>query len=187
MVNDIEYILIASLVAITALTLGGIGYGAKCRTAAAAAEGEKLALAFSILRDGPVSTAVEELLIYLDQERRLEPQLFIADLLAHSPATEQLKVLERVGEQRSELRQLSREIKRFANLSRYMFVIPLFGFPAILLPLGLHLDFASAVWYIAWGAVTSVLVLAGLVSVHLMHDRRVKFEELLSNLKVDVE
>jgi len=185
MESEIEYILIAALVAVMTLTVGGIGYGAKCRSDAAETEGQKLSDAFATLRDGTVSETVERLLSYISEERQLEPQLSIADLLAHALPTEDLRVLETVGETRAELRRLASQVKMFANLSRHLFIIPFIGFPAIFIPLALNLEFANALWYASWGLATFGFGTAGLGCIYVFHNKKVAFEERLSGLKID--
>ena len=188
MTGEIEYLLIGVLAAVLGLTFGGIGYGIRSRTQAAEAEGEKLANAFATIRDGPISSATEDILRYIESERQQDPAATIADLLAHAAPTEQLKVLERAGEKRVRLRNLSAQVKRLAQLASHLFIAPLIGFPAILLPLSLNVTSdppISAVWYTLWALFTIIFLLAGLLTLYRMHNKKVSFEERLSKLKLD--
>ena len=112
----------------------------------------------------------------------------IADILAHAVPTAQLKELEHVGEQRVALRKLNSRIKTLAHLSSHMFIGPLIGFPAILIPLSLNilsLPIDNTLWYTFWSSVTGVLSILGLLSLYLMHDNKVALGERLSQLKSD--
>ena len=180
-------LILLAFVAGTLIT--SISYGRKSRNQAAKEEGQKLVDAFTILREGPVTHIVIDLVEYIDEERRLDRQASIVDLLAHAHPNQQLQDLEEVGEDRVRLRHLSSQVIRLANLASHLLVIPLLSSIAFFTPLGLRLIFPNMIttvlWYSIWGSLAMVFVLAGIFSLYVMQNRKAELDTRISKFQID--